>query len=368
MIICPTYARGACSLSFFAHSLHAPPSFTFSAAGTIDFVEFAKWQLSNEERDQGAHGTLADIMAKLVNRADGDTEPQALVQMMKTMGQEALDLLDARGGDRSIRRKPLVRGSAITDRNVTAQMLSNKQVKERVRRMRRHPSQVESPVVRSPAAMVSPEAAIATVRRGGEVGEEKHKEGKGPGELPETKDNTETKDTTETKNDSETKNAMAATESTDATDATVVMDALAQKQLKERIRQIRRHPSANAPTWSGTAAVMGENAQGIVLSHERPRPGGRARRTSLTIALDAVGANKQQTRTTMSGVWTRQGDGVEVMLGVLWRNFKPEYFYFDIVNFAFKLVLCKLHYMLMCGGGVHKSCLPQALPSFYWLT
>ena len=326
-----------------------PPSFTFSAAGTIDFVEFAKWQLSNEERDQGAHGNLADIMAKLVNRADGVTEPQALVQMMKTMGQEALDLLDARGGDRSIRRKPLVRGSAITGGNAPVQMLSKKQMKERVRRMRRHPSQVESPVVRSPAAMVSTEAAIATVRRDGEVGEGKHKEGKGSGELPETKDTTETKD------DSETKNATAATESTDATDATVVMDALTKKQLKERIRQIRRHPSANAPTWSGTAAVMGENAQGIVLSHERPRRGGRARRTSVTNslrALDALGANKQQTRTTMNGVWTRQGDGMEVMLGVLWRNFKPEYFYFDIVNFAFKLVLCKLHYMLyVCVGG-----------------
>ena len=32
-------------------------------------------------------------------------------------------------------------------------------------------------------------------------------------------------------------------------------------------------------------------------------------------------------------------DGVEMMLGVLWRNYKPEYYFFDIVNFTFKLVL-----------------------------
>ena len=66
MIICPTRVHTPERI-FVPHRYlltlftTPPPSFTFSAAGTIDFVEFAKWQLSNEERDQGAHGNLADI-------------------------------------------------------------------------------------------------------------------------------------------------------------------------------------------------------------------------------------------------------------------------------------------------------------------
>ena len=74
--------------------------------------------------------------------------------------------------------------------------------------------------------------------------------------------------------------------------------------MAARIRQLRKHPSQSAPSWEG--AVMGDSSQGVVLASERA---------------------------------AATGDGVEVMLGVLWRNYKPEYYFFDIINFTFKLVL-----------------------------
>ena len=78
----------------------------------------------------------------------------------------------------------------------------------------------------------------------------------------------------------------------------------AKTRMAARIRDLRKHPSMSAPSWEG--AVMGDRSQGAVLASERA---------------------------------AATGDGVEVMLGVLWRNYKPEYYFFDIINFTFKLVL-----------------------------
>ena len=62
-------------------------------SGSIDFIEFAKFQLKHNEGQDGTSGGLADIVSKM-------TQSAASPGVVKSLGRKALDLMDARVGQR----------------------------------------------------------------------------------------------------------------------------------------------------------------------------------------------------------------------------------------------------------------------------
>ena len=264
-------------------------------SGSIDFAEFAKFQLNQNKGEDGPSRELVDIVKRMASSKDTGED-------VKSLGRKALVLMNAQV-ERQSSRQISTRGGW---GGANIEGAAGDGVKGDGDGMRRRRSDLVLPV------LAEGEGGGGNGESGGET--KGDNEGKGAAEGTET-----TNATNVATNEPSVRNAtqmILGEYAPGGRGSTVFRGNTDFEGAHNGITNGLRNISSSSS--DATVAGTGESAQWAVDAHER-----RKRLKGFSSALAGVDTSLEQRA-------AGEGDGVEVMLAVLWSDFKPEFFYFDM--------------------------------------